>query len=99
MTTEERLPEWLEAVASYAREYRKLPALELTAEIGPRYIRIVETDGPHHRSAFCFVDRQSGAILKAAGWKGPAKGVRGSIFAEDFGIGKAVTPYGAAYAR
>jgi len=99
MTVEERLPAWLDAVETFVREARKLPTVKLEAEKGPRYVRIVETDGPHHRSAFCFVDRQTGAILKAAGWKAPAKGVRGSIFADDFGIGSAVTPYGAAYAR
>jgi hypothetical protein len=45
------------------------------------------------------VDAATGNILKADGMKGPAKGVRGSIFAENFDLGRAVTQYGAAYLR
>ena len=64
---------------------------------GPKFIRIVDA-GPGQRSVHCFLDYQ-GNIYKAAGWKAPAKHIRGSIFDENFSIGKAVTVYGAAYLR
>ncbi len=33
-------------------------------------------------SVFCFVDKSNGNLLKAADWSTPAKGERGSIYAE-----------------
>jgi hypothetical protein len=47
----------------------------------------------------CFVDMETGDIYKAAGWKAPAKGVRGNIFDDNFSINKGVTEYGASYLR
>ena len=32
-----------------------------------------------HRSIYCFVRRNDGAILKAASWQAPAKGVRSTV--------------------
>lgn len=60
------------------------PEGEIVAEPGKRYARLVmQRVGPDgevwERSAFGFVDMESGAILKAHGWKGPAKGPRGYI--------------------
>ena len=48
------------------------------------------------RSVYCFIDLSNGDILKAAGWKSPAKGKRGSIFNEgyDIGDGKPCDRYG-----
>lgn len=66
---------------------------------GKRYIRIVtESVDGHHRSAHCFVDSQTGDVLKCDGWKKPAKHARGNIFNDDDGRG-AMTQYGAAYLR
>ncbi len=65
---------------------------------GRRYVRVVKTDDFDHRSAYCFVDKQNGNVLKADGWKRPAKHARGNIYGEDGGLG-GVTPYGAAYIR
>ncbi len=48
-------------------------------------------------SVFCFIEKSTGDIYKAASWKAPAKGVRGSIFDDNFSIGKGVNYYGAAY--
>jgi len=46
-------------------------------EQGPKYARVWrETYG--QRSAYCFVDAD-GNVLKAAGWKGPAKGIRANL--------------------
>jgi hypothetical protein len=56
---------------------------------GVKYTRIVQT-APGHRSVFCFVDA-AGNILKAAGWKAPAKGVRSTLATVDI---TNVDPYG-----
>lgn len=57
------------------------------------------------RSVHCFVDSQTGDVLKARSWKGPAKGARGNVFAQPQGTALAdeaalrrwLTPYGVAY--
>ena len=49
------------------------------------------------RSVFCFVDRENGDILKAAGWSAPAKHARGSVLRED--RRSSCGPYGAGYLR
>jgi hypothetical protein len=41
---------------------------------GQKYWRVVRGN-----SAWCFVCRETGDILKADGWKKPAKGARGSV--------------------
>ena len=46
---------------------------------GSKYFKIVMNSGDNHRSVYCFVDKQTGDILKSAGWRAPAKGVRGSV--------------------
>lgn len=66
-------------------------------ESGRVYDRVVGVYGSS-RSAFCFVRKSDGAVLKAASWKAPAKHVRGSIFATSphgYGIGQ----FGANYLR
>lgn len=66
---------------------------------GRRYARIVRTDGNKgSRSVHCFVDRTNGNVLKAAGWKGPAKHARGNIFNADGGS-SGVSQYGGTYLR
>ena len=42
--------------------------------VGKKYIRIVRGDSVH-----CFVNKETGDVLKAAGWKAPAKGSRGNF--------------------
>lgn len=66
---------------------------------GGRYVRIVReihnSGQVVSRSVHTFVDSTNGDILKAGGWKAPAKnGRRGSIFAEDHGA-SCVGHYGA----
>jgi len=51
----------------------------IVLEAGSKNIRLVCTAG-HGRSVYCFVRKSDGAILKAAGWKMPAKHSRGSVF-------------------
>jgi hypothetical protein len=58
-----------------------------------RYWR-VEREG----SAHCFVDKETGDVLKAASWSKPAKHARGNIFNPDYGLGN-MGPHGPAYLR
>lgn len=58
-----------------------------------RYIRVHKTTGYGARSAYAFVDRLTGDVLKPAGWKKPAKGRRGNIYTGNYGV----TDHGAAY--
>lgn len=69
----------------------------LTVEPGRKYIKLVE-DTFGSRSVYCFLD-YDGNIYKAASWKAPAKHVRGTVFDDDYGWGRALGPYGAAYLK
>ena len=52
----------------------------ISYEDGRRYTRIIATEGDQ-RSAWAFVDKTNGDILKADSWKAPAKNFpRGNIF-------------------
>ena len=54
---------------------------------GPRYVRIVSVSS--QRSAWGFVDKTTGDVLKSAGWKSPAKNfARGNIFDDQHGCGR-----------
>lgn len=71
---------------------------------GKKYLRvyinkIVDGKGDKlSKSAFCFIDKNNGDVLKAAGWKAPAKHSRGNIFDGSWGV-NAVSVYGAKYMR
>jgi hypothetical protein len=45
---------------------------------GSKYFKII-MNSTGHRSVYCFVDKRNGNIFKSAGWRAPAKGVRGSV--------------------
>ena len=64
---------------------------------GVRYARIVIA-GQVSRSVYCFIDLENGDILKAEGWKKPAKHARGNLGTPS-GWNTAVTAYGGAYLR
>lgn len=74
-----------------------LPVLEI--QWGKKFARIVRREPAieHSGSAYAFIEIATGNILKASGWKAPAKGVRGHIADEDGSWGKGVNYYGAAY--
>jgi hypothetical protein len=72
--------------------------LVLTVELGRKYIRVVENLSYGGRSVYCFFDYK-GNIYKAASWKAPAKGIRGTLFDDGYSWGKALGPYGAAYLK
>lgn len=72
----------------------------VTAEPGKKYARIVvrRSADDQHGSAYGFVRLEDGAILKAAGFKAPAKHVRGWIN-DPASVAKACGPHGVAYLR
>jgi hypothetical protein len=75
---------------------------KIAYESGPKFIRVFKQDIwqgklTNTRSAYCFVDKATGDIYKAASWKQRAKGVRGNIFANNPVAG--VTAHGAVYWR
>lgn len=74
--------------------------LHVTAEVGSKNARIViRRDANHqHGSAYAFVRLEDGAILKPAGFKSPAKGVRGWIN-DPASVARACGPNGVAYLR
>lgn len=84
--------------AHYNKNFPSLipPAISVDPN-GKKYVRIVRAD-TSHVSVYCFVERATGDILKADGWKRPAKNAaRGSIYEN---AGKdAITPYGVHYLR
>lgn len=98
---EHALARWLAGVTEATRDYYRaqfptLVAPMFTTERGMRYVRVVTVQpGRGGRSAYCFVDMTTGDLLKPHGWKGPAKGARGSIYAADSLAG--CGPYGVAY--
>jgi hypothetical protein len=97
------------SAAVLAQHQRDYPTCELNwdtialGNVGPKYARLVvvrpgETRGG---SVYCFIDMTNGNLLKAAGWKTPAKGARGNIrvgTAANWFNG-ALTANGAAYMR
>lgn len=71
-------------------------------DIGKKFLRIwrahmwwngKDFTKPDQKSAYCFIDLETGNVYKPAGWKGPTKNiVRGNIFDPDR---MGVTAYGA----
>jgi len=57
----------------------------LDCEVGKRYIRLVlsHNDDGSGRYVHAFVDIATGDLLKAAGWKAPAKGARGNLLDDE----------------
>jgi hypothetical protein len=100
---EARLTEFLEAGNAFvAKEHEargyQWPAPKLEVERGPKFVRVCRVDSGS-RSAYCFLDYE-GVIWKPKGWKGPErKNPRGSIFDENFSLGKGLTVYGTSYLR
>lgn len=102
---DEKLASWLAAMQKMVTEYQEKnfptvaktnpPKLEATP--GTRYIRIVKKD-VSSTSAFAFIDKTNGDVLKPDGWKTPAKHPRGNLFDPDNGL-KHMGPYGPAYLR
>jgi hypothetical protein len=99
----ERLDRWLNAAQAiinenYASNFPTLTPTVLEMTDGRRYIRIdgIVDNGRGQRSVWAFIDKQTGGILKPAGYKAPAKHERGNLFDAYNGVGS-LTPYGPAY--
>lgn len=96
--------------ADYTKNYPVLKSPRIGIDLGGvKYLRITVTQqyaGPNgsisdgQRSVYCFIDLRNGDILKAAGWKAPAKGARGNIFNDECDVGTRATVHGGGlYAR
>ena len=90
---ETRLREYVAVVqgvvdAHFKACYPNLTAPRFTIDPkGRKFVRIVRSDDSGSKSVHSFVERATGDVLKAAGWKAPAKHARGNIWAEDTGRG------------
>jgi hypothetical protein len=82
MNFEQALGEWLLRAQSIVNKGRIDKTVRLGIDTkGKKYLRIVEkNEWETYGSVFCFVDKASGDVLKAAGWKTPAKHARGNIY-------------------
>ena len=87
----------------HAQNYPSLtpPSLEVRNPDAPRYLAVDRVERTpngaiNSRSVHSFIDRSTGDVLKPAGWKTPAKGVRGNIHDENNGLGR-MGPHGPAY--
>jgi len=99
---EQKLQSFLDGCQQIICSYHKkhfpnISCSTLSTEVGTRYVRIVQNT-PGSRSAWAFVDKTNGDVLKAASWKAPAKHARGNLFDESNGL-KYIGPYGPAYLR
>lgn len=50
--------------------------IDYVIETGKKYHKVIMVDGGSSRSVHCFIDKQTGSVLKSASWKAPAKGER-----------------------
>lgn len=103
---------WFEACQKKRKDYYafEYPGLvettryELEAEHRTRYIRIVAVEYSRSTgeritsSAWAFIDKSNGDVLKADSATRPAKGARGNIFDEHNGMHR-IGVYGPAYNR
>lgn len=50
---------------------------------GRKYAKVISSAGENQNFVFCFIDRKTGDVYKAATWKSPAKNVRYTITDEE----------------
>ena len=50
---------------------------------GRKYAKVISSSGENQNFVFCFIDRKTGDVYKAATWKSPAKHVRYTITDEE----------------
>jgi len=86
----------------YAKNFPNSTAVKsplIVTEEGPKRVRIIKQDRiGDNRSVHTFIDKATGDILKAAGWKAPApNGKRGNIY--DVNYPKCINWHGAEYLR
>lgn len=78
----------------YAEKFSNLTPPTVTVMNGIKNVRIVNV-GEHQRTAYAFIEKETGNILKPAGWNAPAKHPRGNIYHENMLDG--CNPYGVRY--
>jgi hypothetical protein len=91
----QRVEAWANGlVASYQARYPDTDYV-ITVERLRKYWRIVMNTGG--RSVHAFLDPSTGDVLKAAGWKSPAKGVRYNLLDDESfaSMLEALDPFGA----
>jgi hypothetical protein len=66
--------------AHFAAHYAMLTPPVYSVEQGQKFVRVVSRDvGSRGGSVHCFVEKATGKIVKAAGWKAPAKRSNGEL--------------------
>jgi hypothetical protein len=86
---ETALENWLDKAQALVSKNR--PGITLIVGGGRKYIKIIETG--FQTSVFCFIEKETGFVFKAASWNAPAKTPRGNIYTNNLGV----TPYGGVY--
>jgi hypothetical protein len=93
-----------DALAENHTTLAEIEQIKIELEPGPKFIRVVRTvihkptGQTQSRSAHCFIEAETGNILKASAWKAPEKkNPRGNIFNQNPLGG--VTQYGVVYLR
>lgn len=71
-------PENFQSFCDFVRELLGTVGYNLEIQPGRRYVKLVSDKGGS-KSVWCFVDKETGDILKAATWKQPAKHSRGNV--------------------
>ena len=76
-----------ESVEHHLRKIDELKSgktdIDYTVETGKKYHKVIFVDGGGSRSVHCFIDKNTGDLLKSATWKSPAKGIRFNLLNED----------------
>jgi len=83
--------------ADYKLNYPNLKPNILVTTSGKKYVKVIsKAQSGSGTSAWAFIDKSNGDILKPATWAAPAKHARGNIFDQDNGT-RSVTAYGPGY--
>lgn len=83
--------------ADYKMNFPNLKPSQLITKAGKKYVKVIsKARSGSGTSAWAFIDKTTGDILKPATWKAPAKHARGNIFSQDNGV-NSVSPYGPGY--
>jgi hypothetical protein len=80
-------------IARYYAEHGYAKTVNLQVHDMRKYTKLISDD-----SAYCFVEKETGDVFKAAGFKTPAKHARGNIYDEHNGLSM-MGPHGPAYLR
>lgn len=68
---------------TFTRDFSKSTPAKLTSKAGHKFVKIISDGG----SAWAFVNKENGDVLKPASWSAPAKHARGNIFDDANGLG------------